>query len=699
MFVLFANTRKQTLIHMTTSLRTILIILTLICSWPGISLADSTVLKLQENPAAIDLKSHWQVLEDKNAQLDIDTLLSTETNLVDRPHFQALKGNLSVSYTKSVYWLKLDLQRTSDQAPTAWWMEITPNMLDDVRAYQVIGGKIVSRHISGDHHPLSEAEARHRLALFRFEVNDHQVNSIYLRLQTTSALYLSARLYTPQTFAEESNFQSTFIGLFYGIMLAMITYNLILTFGYRDKANLFYLLLSVATLLVGFNNNGHFALFFFPDNTWAVELIQSLAVPSILLLYSLFIGNFLRLSKVMPSLVSVFQLIQVISLLTMFAVLLGYNRFVAPIIQVIAFLQMLIVIPIAMLIGWRGFRPGYFVVAATSAWLAGGSLVVLRNLGILESTWLTEFGYQIGAAIEIILLALAQADRINLIKNDNARTQASLLLISQKAEQELESKIQQRTQELAEAVQRLEKLDKQKNEFLGIAAHDLKNPLTGIIGLSDLMRKLAPTMTEEQRYSYLERISRSGQRMMHIITNLLDVNALESGNTTLEKKPINLNEITHQVLLQYEHTMLAKEISYQFGYTDPNADTHQSRHPIITICADPNACFQVLDNVISNAIKYSPPGKQIVLKMNRIEQFAELRVQDQGPGLSEQDQQNLFKKFSKLSSTPTAGEHSTGLGLSIVKQLSEAMGGSVHCESELGQGCCFILRFPLVDTQ
>jgi signal transduction histidine kinase len=401
----------------------------------------------------------------------------------------------------------------------------------------------------------------------------------------------------------------------------------------------------------------------------------------------------------MPEIAKGFRILQIFAVVVIIAVLLGWNRQVAATAQILAFIQMIVVLPIGMMIGWRGHRPGYIVVAATAAWIGGGLLIILRNLGIIESSWLTEFGYQIGAAIEIILLALAQADRINIIKNENAKTQAQLLSISQRAEQELEGKIQQRTKEMIELIARLEKLDKQKNEFLGIAAHDLKNPLTGIIGLSDLMRRLDSGITPEQRYSYLEKISRSGQRMMHIITNLLDVNAMESGNAKLEKNRINLYEISHQVVMQYEHNLRAKELHCQVAYAQAqdHAQAKFSSNQEIIILGDPNACFQILDNLVSNAIKYSPVGKLISVQLIRLQDFAQVRIQDQGSGLSQKDQEHLFERFSKLSSIPTAGEHSTGLGLSIVKKLSEAMGGSVHCETELGAGCCFVVSFPLAN--
>lgn len=623
--------------------------------------AQAQLLTLDTKSTSVNLRSQWQVMEDKSGKLEIADILQADqtamaiANKEERPQivFQALKGDLSVSYTKSVYWLKLELQRTDALASTQWWMEITPNMLDDVRAYHVANQGIISTHRAGDHQRFSDSETRHRLAVFRMQIEDTEKHIVYLRLQTTSAMYLSAHLYTPKTFAEASNFQSSLLGIFYGIMLAMISYNLILMFGYRDSSNLLYILLSALTLLVAVNNNGHLSLYFEPQNTWLVELIQSLAVPSLLLFYSLFIYYFLRLPKVMPKVAIGFRVIQGLAISIMIAVVLGFNQRVAASAQVLAFIQMLFVIPVGLLIGWKGFRPGYIVVAATASWIAGGLLIILRNLGLIESSLLTEFGYQIGAAIEIILLALAQADRINFIKNENARTQAQLLSISQRAEQELESKIQQRTKEMAELIQRLEKLDQQKNEFLGIAAHDLKNPLTGIIGLSDLMRKLESGMTPEQRYSYLERISRSGQRMMHIITNLLDVNAMESGNATLEKQTINLFDLCSQVLVQYEHSMSAKELSCELDFSNDtapaNSNDNSTDNDAILIEADANACFQVLDNLISNAIKYSPIGKQIHIHLEAKDRFAEVCIRDQGPGLTAQDQEHLFERFAKLS--------------------------------------------------
>jgi len=104
--------------------------------------------------------------------------------------------------------------------------------------------------------------------------------------------------------------------------------------------------------------------------------------------------------------------------------------------------------------------------------------------------------------------------------------------------------------------------------------------------------------------------------------------------------------------------------------------------------------LQVLENLVSNAVKYSPPGRDIFVRLQRHAQVVRVEVQDQGPGLSAEDQKKLFGKFARLSAKPTGGEHSTGLGLSIVKKMVEAMNGKVWCESEPGHGATFIVEFP-----
>lgn len=257
--------------------------------------------------------------------------------------------------------------------------------------------------------------------------------------------------------------------------------------------------------------------------------------------------------------------------------------------------------------------------------------------------------------------------------------------------QHLEEKVFERTQELqakyTEIVilnHELEKLHQEKNEFLGIAAHDLKNPLSAILGLSEMIKSDYDTMPSEEVIDAAETISKASRQMFELIMTFLDVNAIESGKLNLSLAQIDLLPILQTLVENYEDRADAKHLMLHF---QPVATSY-------TAWVDPNICRQVLDNLLSNAIKYSPYGRNIFIRINQRSQSICCEIQDEGPGLTELDKQKLFGKFTRLSAQPTGKEHATGLGLFIVKKLVEAMNGKVWCDSELGRGATFVVELP-----
>ena len=233
---------------------------------------------------------------------------------------------------------------------------------------------------------------------------------------------------------------------------------------------------------------------------------------------------------------------------------------------------------------------------------------------------------------------------------------------------------------LASSNEQLVLLNKEKSEFLGIAAHDLRTPLSTIIGYAQLLES-QPDATKVTAFS--QAIYAAGTRMKDLIVNLLDANAVEEGQYTCQIARCDLNSLVDQSVSQNEASASRKEISISFS---PKAK--------IWTAADQSATVQILDNLISNAIKYSAPGTTIRIETNLADREACIAVKDEGPGISEADRKKMFGKFTRLTARPTGGESSTGLGLSIVKKLAEAMSGSVVCSSVLGQGATFTVRLP-----
>lgn len=246
--------------------------------------------------------------------------------------------------------------------------------------------------------------------------------------------------------------------------------------------------------------------------------------------------------------------------------------------------------------------------------------------------------------------------------------------------------LQAKNDELAAKAKQLEEVNNEKNEFLGIVAHDLKNPLSNIKGIAALLED-PDSITKEEVVEFAGIIRETSEKMFELIQNLLDVNRIDRGGLAFTIAPFLPAMIVQRVVNDYTRRAEQKAIALHFDSTFP---------PDYFALADDKSYLQIVENILSNAIKYSPYGKNIFVRLHMYEQKARLEIRDEGPGMTPEDLAKLFGKFARLSAQPTGGEHSTGLGLSIVKKLVEAMNGSIWCESEYGHGAVFIVEFPTV---
>lgn len=245
-------------------------------------------------------------------------------------------------------------------------------------------------------------------------------------------------------------------------------------------------------------------------------------------------------------------------------------------------------------------------------------------------------------------------------------------------------KMQRALEDLEISNEQLKALNREKDEFMGIAAHDLKNPLTVIIGNAEL---IGHSRNPGQLLHLVDNIKASGTRMYDLIKNLLDANAIEEGKFKLRPERCDLVNLV-EVSLEHNHLNASRK----------GIEIKAESHGTVWAWGDENATLQILDNLVSNAIKYSLPESMVGITIKVEGAWAKISVKDEGPGLSEEDQKELFHKFARLSAKPTGGESSNGLGLSIVKKLANIMGGEVGCQSVLGQGATFTVSLPVWDN-
>jgi len=239
----------------------------------------------------------------------------------------------------------------------------------------------------------------------------------------------------------------------------------------------------------------------------------------------------------------------------------------------------------------------------------------------------------------------------------------------------------------ARLVDELQLLNTKKNEYLGIVAHDLRSPLTTIIGYVDLLiADLAASLSKNSDLlNDLEKISKVSHHMARFISELLDISAIESGNVRLDLRQEDMRTILVECERLHKRTAEQKNIDLAL---DLNAAL-----PKVTIDAEKIA--SVVDNMLTNAIKYTYPGGRVRIYCEVDKAEVVTHIEDTGQGLSEEDLKTVFVSFRKLSAKPTAGESSTGLGLAIVKKIVELHGGRVWVQSRKGQGSRFSFSLPI----
>ena len=266
----------------------------------------------------------------------------------------------------------------------------------------------------------------------------------------------------------------------------------------------------------------------------------------------------------------------------------------------------------------------------------------------------------------ITLLALAAAVIALII--------ALLLIQKRKANKKLQYKndfINQQNEKLAE-------LNYEKNSLISIVSHDLSTPFAAIKMWLNILTDNTANLSADQKKA-VERIQQSAGKGETLIRSILDVEKAETNQHKVQLENFDLKVFVETIVDDFQPAASGKNI--QLHFETP------AKH--VYLVSDKQLVSRICENLFSNAIKYSPPGKNVWISVADANDGINIKVKDEGVGISKEELPNLFSKYSKISSLPTAGEASTGLGLSIVKRIVEELNGSVFCESEPGKGSLF----------
>lgn len=231
----------------------------------------------------------------------------------------------------------------------------------------------------------------------------------------------------------------------------------------------------------------------------------------------------------------------------------------------------------------------------------------------------------------------------------------------------------------------LQQANQRKNQVLGMAAHDLRNPLAVILAYSAFLERHAADRLDTAHREFIAIIKESSEFMLRLVNDLLDLSAIEAGELRLDKSPVDLGSIVRDNVRRNRVLAARKQIAVAL----------QEAPSAVTCTCDRHKIEQVLDNLLGNAVKFAPDGSRISVRVCDDHDFAAVSVEDQGPGIPAEHMPRLFEPFCTANVPRDDREPSTGLGLAIARRIVEGHGGHIWVDSQPGQGAKFTFTVPL----
>jgi two-component system, sensor histidine kinase and response regulator len=268
-----------------------------------------------------------------------------------------------------------------------------------------------------------------------------------------------------------------------------------------------------------------------------------------------------------------------------------------------------------------------------------------------------------------------------------AISQAQLYAELQQQKRTLEQRVIKRTQELHDVMQSAQSANRAKSEFLAAVSHELRTPLTCIIGMSATLQRWTHDTLNERQQNFLQTIHDSGEYLLALINDILDLSQVEAGKMLLSLSEFSLSRLSQQTLKAFEGQAALNDVSLEVDLRIPSQSDR--------FVADPRRIQQILFNLLDNAIKFTPAAGKVTLRVFAEEKLAIFQVKDQGIGIPEDQLPLLFQKFRQLNAGYQRQYRGTGLGLALTKQLVELHGGWIDVESTIGVGSVFTVRLPM----
>jgi signal transduction histidine kinase/CheY-like chemotaxis protein len=645
-------------------------------------ISNAHVYLINENTNHLIISDHLSYLKDKSHQLRINDVCKPPISDNFLPLNQRI---VNMGFSDDTFWFKFRLryQPRNVFVLKEWYLEIGYPLLDEVVLYYPVEDKDYIVKKTGRKMRKSPADIHYKNPIFRLYTKPFQDYELFIKIRSSSTIQAPVQLWSPGTFSQNVARENFIWGIFFGIMFVMAIYNAFIYIVVKDHSYLYYVfyILSFLCLLSSFKVNGFLQM---PESfTWWGHGSIPFFICFAGFWMTRFSKHYLKTNDYSPFRGFVLDCVMIGNLLiALFSFVISYS-FAVKLAAFYILLNALLLLMSAIICYTNNGEQARYYLIAWAALLSGIIMYSLKTFAVLPSNYITTYSLPIGATLEVILLSLGLAQRINTDRREKIIAQKEAL----KAKS-LSLVAQEKTN------QELKKAGIVKSTIISNISNEVRTPLHAMMGMANLLKK---TDLSKGQKRFIHELIRAGEGLFQVTNDLVDYARLESHRLKLHHTVFELNKCINETCDLFESVAKKKSIRLERMI--------DNRLPEV-VSGDISRIRQIISNLLENAFKYTEQGEIIVEVHNWSDEmnathslnlrplttdecFVYFSVKDTGTGIDKETQDELFNLFTKKDTERIGNQTGFGLGLSICRRLVQLMKGAIWVKSQLDKGSAF----------